>query len=430
MKMKTALGSLAACLVLGAMADDASINSVSIRQRWPWSRLVDIDYVLACDSTQRVDMTVNAYDGDTQLTLPAVSLTGDISGVMRGAHRIVWDPTATAYTNSGVLTKFRVQLTPTPVPLYMIVDLTKAAGADGQIEYIYSGDARLETYGRFTNVWFGVTNDSVYATDKLVLRRISAGTFGMGDNATLSTTLTKEFYAGVFEVTQRQWELIMGTNPSRFKNSTYYATRPVEYVSYDDIRGATNSVPAVNWPLTDRTVVTANSFLGKLRAKTGLTDFDLPTEAQSVCACRAGTTTVFNDGNATANVSGANAGTNAWLDALGRYAFNGGLLADGVTAPASDCGPTNGTAVVGSYRANAWGLYDMQGNVGELCLDWHASSLTCGSDPSGAVSGSRRVKLAGGAADPASWCRATTRFSAAPPDKGWSLGLRLVRTLP
>ncbi|MDD4103227.1 MAG: hypothetical protein PHU80_11440, partial [Kiritimatiellae bacterium] len=209
--VKMVLGSLTACLALGAVADDATISRVTVQQRWPWSRLVDIDYVLTCDSTQSVDMAVGAHDGDTPLTLPAGSLAGDLNGVTRGAHRIVFDPTKTAYTNSEVLTKFSVTLTPTTSPVYMIVDLTKAAGADGQIEYIYPSDARLETYGRFTNVWFGVTNDSVYATDKLVLRRVHAGAFKMGDSVppTLSTTLTKEFYAGVFEVTEAQWQRIM-----------------------------------------------------------------------------------------------------------------------------------------------------------------------------------------------------------------------------
>jgi hypothetical protein len=57
--------------------------------------------------------------------------------VTHGIRRIIWDPTMTAYTNSQVLTQFNVTLTPTPIPVYMVVDLTQAAGADGQIEYIY-----------------------------------------------------------------------------------------------------------------------------------------------------------------------------------------------------------------------------------------------------------------------------------------------------
>ena len=413
---------------MNALAADPTISGVVARQRWPWSQLVDIDYVLTCDATQSVDVVLTAKDGSMALTLPLESLAGDLYGVSHGMKRIIFDPFKTAYTNSQMLTQFNVTLAPTTPPVYMIVDLTKNAGADGQIEYIYPGDERLETYGRFTNVWFGVTNDSVYATDKLVLRRIHAGSYGMGDSANLSTTLTKDFYAGVFEVTQRQWELITGTKPSYFNNSTYYATRPVEQRSYDDVRGATNSSPVVDWPGTGTSVL-PSSFVGLLRAKTGLADFDLPTEAQWECLCRAGTTTVFSDGSA-ANVSGANANTNAWLDALGRYKFDGGYLADGVTGPAQNCAPTNGTAAVGSYQANAWGLYDTHGNVWEWCLDWYAGSLAGGSNPAGAVSGSNRVLRGGSWRSPASACRSASRGSSAPASRSSSVGFRLVRTLP
>ena len=419
-------------LTLNAFAAEPTISDVVARQRWPWSQLVDIDYVLTCDATQSVDVVITAKDGSTTLTLPPESLTGDLNGVSHGMKRIIFDPFKTTYTNSQMLTQFNVTLAPTTPPVYMIVDLTKNAGADGQIEYIYPGDERLETYGRFTNVWFGVTNDSTYATTKLVLRRISAGTFGMGDSANLSTTLTKDFYAGVFEVTQRQWELITGAKPSYFNNSTYYASRPVEQASYDDVRGATNSSTAVDWPGTGVAVL-PSSFVGKLRAKTGLADFDLPTEAQSECLCRAGTTTVFNDGNSDAKYSGTeednNGNTNRYLNALGRYKFDGGYVND-VSLPGASVSPTNGTAAVGSYQANAWGVYDTHGNVWEWCLDWYTGSLAGGTDPSGAVSGSHRVVRGGSWKHPAAYCRSAGRSNNAPSDRYGNLGFRLVRTLP
>ena len=443
--MKLVLGGLVVCFTLGALASDPTIGGVMVQQRWPWSRLVDIDYVLTCDPGQSMDVAVEAYDGSSLLKLPASSFSGDLYGVQRGARRIVWDPTVTACTNNGVLPEFRVALAPTTAPLYMIVDLTKTAGAEGQTAYVYEADLTNGLWGAWvrnpvTNngtvvqsvVWTGVTTNDVYKTDKLVLRRIHAGSYGMGDSANLSTTLTKEFYAGVFEVTQRQWEQIKGTGtkPGYFNNSAYYATRPVEQVSYEDIRGASNSVPSVNWPVTDRTVVLPSSFVGLLRAKTGMSDFDLPTEAQWECLCRAGTTTVFSDGNAAANVNGANANTNAWLDALGRYKFGGGYLADGVTAPAAGCGATNGTATAGSYLPNAWGLYDTHGNAWEWCLDWYAGSLAGGSDPSGAVSGSYRVRRGGSWSSPASYCRSASRNYCPASDQNNYVGFRLVRTLP
>lgn len=424
------MGCLTGILAFSAMADDPVISQVTVRQRWPWSRLVDIDYVLTCDETQRVDVVLSANDGSTSLALPPKSLTGDLYGVSHGVRRIVWDPMKTAYTNSHLITQFSVTLVQTPPPVYMIVDLTKNAGADGQIEYIYPGDERLETYGRFTNVWFGVTNDSVYATTKLVLRRIHAGTFGMSDSA-ISTTLTKDFYTGVFEVTQRQWELITGARPSYFNNSTYYASRPVEQVSYEDVRGSTNGSPVINWPMTGHMVAT-NSFIGKLRDKTGIDGFDLPTAAQSEYACRAETTTVFNDGNPDANFLGANAVSNIWLDVLGRYMWNGGLI-DGVTSPGRGGSPVNGTATVGSYRPNAWGLYDMHGNLYKWCLDWYVASLGTESktDPLGPVSGTERETRGGRWSGGPSACSSSYRGHHDPLQKNFnSVGLRVVIHLP
>ncbi|HRR35189.1 MAG TPA: hypothetical protein P5026_13890, partial [Kiritimatiellia bacterium] len=96
---------------------------------------MDIDYVLTSD--QRVDIAVTAFNGMEPLALPLGSLAGDLFGQTSGAHRIVWDPMATVYTNAGVLGQFRVSLTPTLPPLYMIVDLTKTVGEEGQIEYVY-----------------------------------------------------------------------------------------------------------------------------------------------------------------------------------------------------------------------------------------------------------------------------------------------------
>ena len=79
-----------------------------------------------------------------------------------------------------------------------------------------------------------------------------------------SVTLTKDFYVGVFEVTQKQWERVMGTWPSYFTNATYRDSSPVENVTYNDIRG---TVAGTNWP-TDGNVDT-NSFMGRLRTNTG-----------------------------------------------------------------------------------------------------------------------------------------------------------------
>ena len=201
----------------------------------------------------------------------------------------------------------------------------------------------------------GGFNVDAYKTTKLVMRRIDPGTYKMGGS--VSTTITRPFYIGLFEVTQKQWSLVTGSNPAHDcgDGDTY----PVYNVSYNAIRGSSNGA---KWPSSS--AVDSSSFLGKLRARTGI-DFDLPTEAQWEYACRAGTTTTYY-----------------WGDSMnGNYAW----YADNSSSK---------THPVGGKTANAWGLYDMSGNVCEWCLDW-MGSLVGGSDPKGNAEGTSRV-LRGG----------------------------------
>ena len=231
-----------------------------------------------------------------------------------------------------------------------------------------------------------------HKTTKLVLRRIEAGTFMMCTN--VQVTLTRPFFIGVFEVTQKQYELVTGATPAFNRGDKL----PVESVSWNDVRGA------CNWP-TD-TSVSANSFMGLLRARTGLA-FDLPTEAQWEYACRAGTTTDFNVPNQS-------------LGNLGRYMENGGDGRGG-----SEYFYT--TTTVGSYLPNAWGLYDMHGNVEEWCLDYPSSFSDVGStDPVGDETGSWR-EVRGGHYDSAAVnCSASHRESANPSSGSDASGFRVV----
>ena len=180
---------------------------------------------------------------------------------------------------------------------------------------------------------------------------VRPGSFMMGSDAGSSdekpvhkVTLAKPFYLGKFEVTQEQWQAVMGSNPSNFKGPKL----PVENVSWNDCQ----------------------SFLTKLQEKTGR-KFALPTEAQWEYACRAGTTTRYSFGDSDAS-----------LAEYGWFSSNSGST----------------THPVGERKPNPWGLYDMHGNVWEWCADWFASSYPSGdaTDPQGALSGSSRV-LRGGA---------------------------------
>ncbi len=180
-------------------------------------------------------------------------------------------------------------------------------------------------------------------------------------------TLTKGYWLGETEVTQGQWKSVMGSNPSYFKGDN----RPVENVSWDDCQEFIRKVNAE----------AERQFGGEAR---------LPTEAEWEYACRAGST-------------GAYAGTGD-LDSMGWYGGNSGSK----------------THPVGQKRPNAWGFYDMHGNVWEWCNDWYGSypsgSVT---DPAGAASGDLRVLRGGGWNDGARYCRSAFRLGNFPADRYW-----------
>ena len=263
-----------------------------------------------------------------------------------------------------------------------------------------------------------------YKTTKIVFRKIEHGTFLMGSppteygrsavtngndwEAQHQVTLTQDHYMGVFEVTQAQYENVCGSNPS--DSDGLAADRPVDTVSWDDIRGG-------NWPGGDR-APRSSSFFGRLRSRTGL-DCDLPTEAQWEYACRAGTVLAFNDHTrndgrgAHCLASGDDPDEN--LDPLGWYKAN-------VDQENDWNDPDH--VVVGSRQPNLWGLYDMHGNVVEWCLDMNA--LYAGSpavDPEGPLldpGTCQRIMRGGSFELGGSYCRSASRSPPQYPDEQWN----------
>ena len=210
--------------------------------------------------------------------------------------------------------------------------------------------------------------------------------------------ITKPFYIGVFEVTAAQWNLVMSSSV----NPETTDARAKGSLSYNDIRGEN---AGSSWPKS--VDVDGASFLGVFRNKTGIS-FDLPTEAQWEYACRAGTTSDYNNGG----------DSESDLKMLGRYSGN---WQDGF-------GGYSYITTVGSYAPNAWGLYDMHGNVYEWCLDWYGpNSMLTDSDPKGEASGVYRVLRGGSYMHDANRCDSSFRYDDYPAGggSGYYSGFRL-----
>ena len=413
--------------------DWVRVANVISSQRQVWSGLVDIDCEILCSNTQtNLTLSLSAKDLTTGSEIPMsrVWLEGDATQtnalvVTAGKHRLVWDAGADAPDFVSGKVAITVQATigvRVQMPAYLVVDLSNGPSA---ASYPVQELAAVPQGG-----W---TDE--YKTDKLVLRLIRPGTYTMGCERTEvgyntsfdlfealphKVTITRPFYIGVFEVTQRQWELVMGTRPSYFSNSSCYQTRPVEQVSWNMIRGNSS---IYTWP--NVTTVDSASFIGRLRARTGLEEFDLPTEGQWEYACRAGTTTSLNNGK---NLTGASIDVN--LNEIGRYINN---YPSGSTTYSITSTTDAGTAAVGSYQPNDWGLYDMLGNVYEWCLDfWQYRSefTSAATDPTGPSSGTERSTRGGAWGAAAATCRSAYRVGASPSSTRDLYGFRLSKALP
>ncbi len=248
------------------------------------------------------------------------------------------------------------------------------------------------TYSKFRR--FSVEVEETIQKDLPELLEIPAGHFTMGspaseagrnrDETPHEVTISRAVYLGRFEVTQQEWQTVMGTNPSHFTDCG--PTCPVENVS----------------------LVEVLQFLEKLNARV-VSEFiyRLPTEAEWEYACRAGTTTPFSTG---ANVTTDQANYNGQQP----YAtFAPGLFRQRPTP-------------VGSFAANPWGLGDMHGNVWEWTADWYGPYFAGPiRDPRGPLSGDKRAIRGGSWFFDATSARCALRYTHAPADRGFSLGFRL-----
>ena len=412
--MKNLFYILAFAALLSA-ADAAATENVIVtcKQRWPWNGKVDIDYTLPPSSETSPVYSVKFYGKDENGQFPLVSLEGEgACGIVlsSGSKRVTWDSSVDRPgTNAG---DFKIGAA--------VEDITSKA------RYLYYSIEHKTMTPSLTPPDVSIQD---VKTKMIWFRRIEPATFVMGsqesetghfDNknneAQHSVTLTKAFYLSIFEVTQGQFVRLTGENPSMIGRVSAEAlgnadnSIPVNGVSYAALRGADFGA---SWPNETDYRVDQDSYLGKIRkhARNGFV-FDIPTEAQWECACRAGTETTFNDGSDWLNDT--NTVQNSDLDRLGWYRSN-----------------ANGALhSVGQKLPNNYFLFDMHGNVWEWCLDNYAVDNTSYTlDPAGPANGNGNRMVRGGAYD--EWavrCRSARRMSASAKSANNNKGFRLMLT--
>ena len=330
-----------------------TVTDVSARQRYPWNNIVDVDFNIGeAQPTDTFRIEVKAsYAGGDQILEARTFLSEPV--VKAGTGRVTWAIEEDYPNLKAEDVKVAVTVVPftSRTPVYMVIDLSEGSDAE-------SYNVRYTTKDP---VHTPKANDACKTT-QMWLRRIKGdgSTFTMCGNSVPSDSnnsfyakITKDYYIGIFETTQQQWYQIKGNWPSYMSNVTWRATRPIDNFS---IKLLFNQEKYL-WP--DNKELASSSLLKKLRDKTGLKTLNLPTESQWQFAACAGTSSTDYYLNPE--------GVQYKRAEIARNLENAG----GKSAAYSDglCDADKGTACVGTYKPNAFGLYDMIGNVVEDCLD-------------------------------------------------------------
>ena len=427
---------LSVAVMAATAASAATIGKVVVNQMWPWSTKVAIDYELTCNPGETWDVSLTVKDAqNNDVTGLSNAIYGDIANVAGGAHRLIWDPGRSLATGTAPVLSYTLSLREPLGKKYMIVDLTRDGEGKFSVSYLDE-----EPSGGF--------NTDTYKTTKMVFRRCPAGSFMMGSpedepernkftnngEQTLANmerqhkvTLTRDFYLGLFEVTEGQSYLIW--NDSHGAQSSSAPLRGL--VPWNFRQPSATSYNHVDWAAS--TDVESDSFVGQFRA--GISGeslisgyvFDLPTEAQWEYACRAGTTNVWNNDGPWSPTDAYDANNeyvgdlaDLTLDTLGRYRYS---------IYNETHKQRNGPVAVGTFQPNAWGFYDMHGNVMEICLDAWPTTGNDGSDAMDPVLGvgvvGARVARGGCWSLRASYCRSAAKNRVPVQTANTSAGVRL-----
>lgn len=275
----------------------------------------------------------------------------------------------------------------------------------------YLGSSSMETISAPISTASGSEAVPVFASPGFAY--INGGTFIMGSPGNEKGRYDGEgpqypvtigsFHIGRYEITQKEYQEVMGKNPSHFKGDYL----PVENVSWFDAIEYCNRRSRMEG-LVPAYTITGSGNNRSVTWNRNANGYRLPTEAEWEYACRAGTVTPFNTGN---NINTSQANYN------GNYPYGdnvGGMYRE-LTTP------------VGSFPANLWYLHDMHGNVWEWCWDWYAPYYSgARTDPAGPVSGSRRALRGGSWDSTGAGLRSAFRDGTAPNRVSDSIGFRIV----
>ena len=403
----SAFSSVAAALVAVAAP---SVGDVALVQD-AVTRRVTVSYTLADEpAVVTLDIQTNGVSiGAAHVT----GVFGDVNALVQPTgegevRRIWWQPDVSWAFNRVTDGSLKAVVTAWPTndpPDYIVYDLA----VPGAREFYVSADQIP-----------GGVSAKVYKTEKLVMRRIPAagvrwrmgspkGETGRGNNEVPHfVTLSRDYYMAIYPFTQGQYKMLTGSAQNSYSASRSVSDvleRPCEGHSGKTYSLNYNNVRGGNWPTED---VAANTVIDKLRVCTGQDTFDLPTEARWEFACRAGTSGALNSGK---------------LNSLENYDRLGFRNATGIEGDST-------VQPVGRLEPNAWGLYDMHGNIIEFCLDWYQEDLSTlpELDPVGPATNADNMRAVRGGGMGGGWnnCRSASRSSVIVGQGSLQTGFRVV----